>query len=137
MDSLFTSRPEITHQHRQPEKRTPAIISLAFTAVIVAPLAGFVAAAARVGANLKVCPALAAGRRSRLGGWAAALRGGWGEPQAQTACSAAGARSPPAAQGFPTDGAGFVAAAGFHGGLAAICALYLLFFVKLNLMQVR
>ncbi|PSC69378.1 dolichyl-diphosphooligosaccharide-glycosyltransferase subunit 2 [Micractinium conductrix] len=36
---------------------------------------------------------------------------------------------------FPTDGAGFLLAVAFHGGLAAICALYLLFWLRLNLMQ--
>ena len=40
----------------------------------------------------------------------------------------------PRAQGFPS-GAGSLAAAGFHGGLAAICGLYLLFWLRLNLMQ--
>lgn len=37
-------------------------------------------------------------------------------------------------QGFPT-GASFLPAAAFHAGLAAICALYLLFWLQLNLMQ--
>lgn len=37
-------------------------------------------------------------------------------------------------KGFPT-GAGFVAAAGFHGGLAAVLGLYLLFWLRLNLAQ--
>lgn len=129
MDALFAPLPEITHQHRQPEKRAPVVISLVFTAVALAPLAGFAAAAARVGANLKV----------RAGGrvWlcsAGCGRGGrrLGEPLHPTVLTSSHHRP---AQGFPTDGAGFVAAAGFHGGLAAICGLYLLFWVKLNLMQ--
>jgi oligosaccharyltransferase complex subunit delta (ribophorin II) len=42
--------------------------------------------------------------------------------------------TPRAAQGFPS-GAGFLAAAGFHAGLLAILALYLLFWLKLNMMQ--
>ncbi|EFN54670.1 hypothetical protein CHLNCDRAFT_135274 [Chlorella variabilis] len=37
-------------------------------------------------------------------------------------------------KGFPS-GAGFLAAAGFHLGLLAILALYLLFWIQLNLMQ--
>lgn len=37
-------------------------------------------------------------------------------------------------QGFPS-GASFLPAAAFHAGLAAICALYLLFWLQLNLMQ--
>lgn len=41
----------------------------------------------------------------------------------------------PRPQGFPT-GAAFLSAALFHCGLAAICALYLLFWLRLNIMQV-
>ena len=37
-------------------------------------------------------------------------------------------------QGFPCS-AGFLAAAGFHLGLLSILALYLLFWIRLNLMQ--
>lgn len=54
LDALATPRPEITHQHRQPERRAPLAVSLLFTLVVLAPLAGFAAAALRVRANLKV-----------------------------------------------------------------------------------
>lgn len=91
MDSLFRPLPEIKHMHRSPERRTPAIVSLAFTAVVLAPLAAFTVLALMAGANIKA---------------------------------------------FPTDGAGFLSAAGFHGGLAAIQGLYLLYWLHLNLMQV-
>ena len=40
-----------------------------------------------------------------------------------------------ALQGFPTSGPGFLWAAGFHAGLAAVLLLYLLFWAKLNLLQ--
>lgn len=42
--------------------------------------------------------------------------------------------SPPGLQGFP-GGAGFLAAAAFHLGLAAICGLYCLFWLRLTLLQ--
>ncbi|KAL4442492.1 hypothetical protein ABPG77_005076 [Micractinium sp. CCAP 211/92] len=90
IDSLFQPLPEILHMHRAPERRAPAVVSLLFTLVAVAPLGAFVVLAVRAGANLK---------------------------------------------GFPTDGAGFLAAAGFHTGLAAILGLYVLFWLRLNLMQ--
>lgn len=90
MDSLFKPLPVITHMHRQPERRTPGVVSLAFALLVAAPLLAFVAAALRAGANFKA---------------------------------------------FPTSGGGFLAAAGFHSGLALICTLYLLFWIKLNLMQ--
>ncbi|KAI7837704.1 hypothetical protein COHA_008497 [Chlorella ohadii] len=89
LDATFRPKPEIVHQHRQPERRAPAVVSLFFSLVALAPLAAYVVAALRIGANLK---------------------------------------------GFPT-GASFLPAAAFHAGLAAICALYLLFWLQLNLMQ--
>ncbi|KAL4447820.1 hypothetical protein ABPG75_005039 [Micractinium tetrahymenae] len=90
MDVLFRPLPEIVHMHRAPERRAPALVSLLFALVALAPLGAFVVLALRAGANLK---------------------------------------------GFPTDGAGFLSAAGFHAGLAAILALYVLFWLRLNLMQ--
>lgn len=67
----------------------------------------------------------------------------WRE-QSRPCCAASAAAHPccrpvpppsPPPQAFPT-GAAFLPAAGFHTGLAAICGLYLLFWLKLNLMQV-
>lgn len=89
LDAAFRPKPEITHQHRQPERRAPAVVSLFFSLVALAPLAAFLLVALQLGANLK---------------------------------------------GFPS-GASFLPAAAFHAGLAAICALYLLFWLQLNLMQ--
>jgi hypothetical protein len=54
MDSLFKPLPVITHMHRQPERRTPGVVSLAFALLVAAPLLAFVAAALRAGANFKV-----------------------------------------------------------------------------------
>lgn len=90
MDRLFKSKPDITHMHRKPERRAPAIVSLAFSAVVVAPVVLYVGVALRAGANVK---------------------------------------------GFPTSGGALLAASGFHLGLLSILALYLLFWLRLNLMQ--
>jgi oligosaccharyltransferase complex subunit delta (ribophorin II) len=89
LDATFRPKPEILHQHRQPERRAPAVVSLFFSLLALAPLAAYVVMALSLGANLK---------------------------------------------GFPS-GAAFLPAAAFHAGLAAICALYLLFWLQLNLMQ--
>ncbi len=54
IDALFQPLPEIVHMHRAPERRAPAVVSLLFTLVVVAPLGAFVVLAVRAGANLKV-----------------------------------------------------------------------------------
>lgn len=53
LDATFRTKPEILHQHRQPERRAPAVISLFFALVALAPLGGYVVVALRLGANLK------------------------------------------------------------------------------------
>lgn len=50
MESAIEVKPEIVHQHRVPEKRAPAIVSMIFTAFILVPLAAFVLAAINMGA---------------------------------------------------------------------------------------
>jgi len=50
MESAIEFKPEIVHQHRVPEKRAPAIVSLVFTVLILVPLAAFVVAAINLGA---------------------------------------------------------------------------------------
>ena len=54
MESAIEVKSEIVHQHRVPEKRTPAIVSLVFTVIILVPLAAFVLAAINLGATPKV-----------------------------------------------------------------------------------
>lgn len=54
LDAAFRPKPEITHQHRQPERRAPAVVSLFFSLVALAPLAAFLLVALQLGANLKV-----------------------------------------------------------------------------------
>ena len=53
LDATFRPKPEILHQHRQPERRAPAVVSLFFALVALAPLGGYVVVALRLGANLK------------------------------------------------------------------------------------
>lgn len=52
--ALFAPKPEITHAHRAPERRAPVLVSLLFTAATLLPLAGFLLALVRLGANAKV-----------------------------------------------------------------------------------
>lgn len=54
LDATFRPKPVIVHQHRQPERRAPGIVSLFFSLVALAPLAAYVVVALRIGANLKV-----------------------------------------------------------------------------------
>lgn len=90
LESAIEVKPEIVHQHRIPEKRTPAIVSLVFTAFIFVPLAAFVLAAINLGAM----------------------------PTA-----------------FPKTGSARLYALGFHGSIAAILVLYIMFWLGLNLMH--
>ena len=87
-ESVSKPKPEIEHMHRVPEKRPPAIISLAFTLVAIAPTVAFVLVAIQLGANLKGLKA-----------------------------------------------SNVVYTVVFHGGIGAILATYVLFWLRLNLMQ--
>lgn len=87
-ESVSKPKPEIKHMHRVPEKRAPAIISLAFTLVATVPTIAFVLVAINLGANVKGLKA-----------------------------------------------SNIVYAAIFHGGIGAILGVYVLFWVRLNLMQ--
>lgn len=84
--------PEIIHVHRQPEKRPPAHLALAFTALVAAEL-------------LALLWVLSWHPSVNLGAW----------PGAGTSAA--------------------FACVAFHGGLAAILGLYLLFWAKLNILQ--
>ena len=61
IDWLFRPLPEITHMHRQPERRTPALVSLVFVAVVAAPVALYLLVVGPLcGANLGAFPTGAA-----------------------------------------------------------------------------
>lgn len=51
-----TPKPEIRHIFRQPDKRPPAVVSLAFTALSATPLLFLLFRLLQIGVNLKVCP---------------------------------------------------------------------------------
>lgn len=86
--SKFGPKPEISHIFRQPEKRPPTYLSMAFLVLTLLPLVGFFVALLQLGVNLK---------------------------------------------NLPSGGLPLAAAAGFHGGIASILVLYLMFWLKLNL----
>lgn len=53
-DMDASQKPEIHHMFRKPDKRPPAIVSLAFAAIAAAPLGFLVLRLAQIGVNLKV-----------------------------------------------------------------------------------
>lgn len=86
--SKFAPKAEIAHIFRQPEKRPPTYLSMAFLILTLIPLVGFFVGLQQLGVNLK---------------------------------------------NLPSGGLPLAAAAGFHGGIAMIVGLYLMFWLKLNL----
>ena len=90
--SLGSAKPEIRHVHRKPARRPPAVVALAFAALVLAELGVLLAVLSRH-------PAV------NLGAW----------PAAGTTAS--------------------LASTAFHAGIASILGLYLLFWLKLNILQ--
>jgi hypothetical protein len=126
---------------RPPAKRAPAVVSLAFTGLSVVPLLALLAYLAALGVNVKV-------RLNMLATWQ--LRGAVSArhlvppPSAHMAAHSpharphAHARTHPhphtTRQGLPY-GASTLWVLLFHGGIAALLGLFLLFWARLNLAQ--
>jgi oligosaccharyltransferase complex subunit delta (ribophorin II) len=70
---LHNALPDIRHTFRRPERRAPAVLSLAFTALALLPLAILVPALLAAGANLKGWPSSGGSDPSSAGAWAAAF----------------------------------------------------------------
>jgi oligosaccharyltransferase complex subunit delta (ribophorin II) len=137
MELAIKVKPEIVHQRRVPEKRAPAIVSLVFTVIMLVPVAAFVLAAIHLGATPKVIIS----NRDRisfaylyihsismsvlLSTWLMRLK-------ANLFCFPSIYQL---LQAFPETGSARVYALGFHGGIAALLVLYLMFWLNLNLMQ--
>jgi hypothetical protein len=131
---------------RPPAKRGPAVVSLAFTGLALAPLALLVIYLGMLGVNFKVRGDTLA-QYERRDGHKTCLHvlrsscGGDGTPLTAGSPVVAGCVwplvcycAPLPLQGLPT-GASNLWVMLFHGGIAAMLGLYLLFWVKLNLAQ--
>lgn len=122
---------------RPPAKRGPAVVSLAFTGLALAPLALLVIYLGMLGVNFKVRRHVHT-RCARLPAqpWAAAVLVTV-SPDRCSCCCCWLCLAPchfAHCQGLPT-GASNLWVMLFHGGIAAMLGLYLLFWVKLNLAQ--
>jgi oligosaccharyltransferase complex subunit delta (ribophorin II) len=116
------------HVQRAPEKRPPAVVSLAFSALAFVPLAAvLVYVPVATGANFKV--RLAAGRQggcSHFVSSTARLLVALGFRLLTGFCPRCLAQAWPVASGY---------AILFHAGLAGMLVLYVMFWLKLNLAQ--